>query len=94
MATTKQIPDTAVCMCNKICGITDELRDHWLAKQTDAEFKQMMSLTVSQQRMSRAVRRMTEEKPEGITLKELADKLSLSSSAVSVMVERDRKSVV
>lgn len=79
--------DQVVRLCTEIFGIADELRDYCIDKQNSAEEKKMMSLTVSQQRLSRAIWRMTLETPGGVSLKELADKLSLSSSAVSVMVE-------
>lgn len=70
-----------------ICDCADDLRDYWLCRQSEQDIKDIMSLSLSQQRMIRKVWRMTQEHPEGIMLKELADNLSLSSSAVSVMVD-------
>ena len=70
-----------------ICDCADELRDYWLCRQSEQDIKDIMALSLSQQRMLRKVWRMTQNHPEGIMLKELADNLSLSSSAVSVMVD-------
>ena len=70
-----------------VCDCADELRDYWLFRQSKQAIKELMALSASQQRMIRKVWRMTRENPEGIMLKDLADKLSLSSSAVSVMVD-------
>ena len=70
-----------------ICGCADELRDYWLAQQSEHDISEIMSLSISQQRMLRKVWRMTMERPEGVMLRELAEQLSLSCSAVSVMVD-------
>ena len=70
-----------------ICGCSDELRDYWLAQQSEHDLSEIMSLSISQQRMLRKVWRMTMERPEGVMLRELAEQLSLSCSAVSVMVD-------
>ena len=70
-----------------ICDCADELRDYWLIRQPKRDFNAISSLSISQQRMLRKVWRMTREHPEGVMLRELADKLSLSCSAVSVMVD-------
>ena len=70
-----------------ICGCADEFRDYWLSNQSEQDIKDIMSLSLSQQRMLRKVWNMTQSQPEGVMLKELAEKLSLSSSAVSVMVD-------
>ncbi|MBE6392037.1 MAG: MarR family transcriptional regulator [Lentisphaerae bacterium] len=70
-----------------ICDCADELRDYWLVRQSEQDIKDIMALSISQQRMIRKVWRMTRSRSEGIMLKELAEKLSLSSSAVSVMVD-------
>ncbi|MBE6356447.1 MAG: MarR family transcriptional regulator [Lentisphaerae bacterium] len=76
-----------VNICRNICSLTDELRDLWLRKQSVGDVNSFMNLTVSQHRMLRAVWRLTSSRPEGIMLRDLAEKLGLSSSAVSVMVE-------
>ena len=70
-----------------ICDCADELRDYWLSNQSARAVKEIMSLSISQQRMMRKVWRMNTEQPDGVMLKELAEKLSLSCSAVSVMVD-------
>ena len=70
-----------------ICDCADELRDYWLSHQSEQAVREIMSLSLSQQRMMRKVWRMNAEHPEGVMLKELAEKLSLSCSAVSVMVD-------
>ena len=70
-----------------ICDCADELRDYWLVRQSEQDIKDIMALSISQQRMIRKVWRMTRSRSEGIMLKELAENLSLSSSAVSVMVD-------
>ena len=70
-----------------ICDCADELRDYWLGCQSAQAVKEIMSLSLSQQRMMRKVWRMNTEQPEGVMLKELAEQLSLSCSAVSVMVD-------
>ncbi|MBR7155266.1 MAG: winged helix-turn-helix transcriptional regulator [Lentisphaeria bacterium] len=74
-------------MLKSLCYAVDELRDCWLSQQSQEHLSEILSLSASQFRMVTAVRRMTEAHPEGIMLKELAAKLSLSSSAVSVMVD-------
>lgn len=70
-----------------ICDCADELRDYWLGHQSAQSVKEIMSLSLSQQRMMRKVWRMNMEQPDGVMLKDLAEKLSLSCSAVSVMVD-------
>ncbi len=70
-----------------ICGCADELRDYWLAQQSAKDVSAIMALSISQQRMLRKVWRMTAERQDGVMLRELADQLSLSCSAVSVMVD-------
>ena len=70
-----------------VCDCADELRDYWLCRQSAQAIREISALSASQQRMIRKVWRMTRECPNGVMLKDLADKLSLSSSAVSVMVD-------
>ena len=74
-------------VCRQICMLADDLRDCWLQQCSPETRREIMMLTISQQRMLRTVWRMTETNPKGIMLKELAERLSLSCSAVSVMVE-------
>ena len=70
-----------------LCDCADELRDYWLARQSEQDIRDIMALSISQQRMIRKVWRLTQSRTEGIMLKELAENLALSSSAVSVMVD-------
>lgn len=79
--------ENAAGICRQICMLADEMRDTWLQKQSRRKIKEIMSLTISQQRMLHAVWRMIRISPQGVMLKELADSLSLSCSAVSVMVD-------
>ena len=79
--------EEATRICRILCQTTDELRDVWLQRQPEQDVKKIMALTISQQRMLRTVWRMTIAAPQGIMLKELASQLSLSNSAVSVMVD-------
>ena len=58
-----------------ICDCADELRDYWLSNQSARAVKEIMSLSISQQRMMRKVWRMNTEQPDGVMLKELAEKL-------------------
>ena len=79
--------DKNIAICRKIFDLTDELRDAWLQHQSSRSAREIMGLTVNQGRLFRAVWRMTESVPQGVMLRDLAEKLGLSSSAVSVMVE-------
>lgn len=79
--------DRTAEICRRICSLADELRDIWLRHLSRKQMREILALTVSQKRMFRTVWRMTEQEPVGVTLKALAGKLSLSSSAASVMVD-------
>ena len=70
-----------------ICWIADEFSDSFFMSKPEDEQHNMLSLSVSQVRMMRAVWRLTMVNPDGVMLRELAETLSLSNSAVSVMVE-------
>lgn len=66
-------------------GAIDRFRERQIiAKEFDVD---IFSLTMSQQRLLRELALNTDSGSEGISLKELAENLNLSSSAVSVMVE-------
>lgn len=65
----------------------DELRDAVILSHSDRQVSEFMALTARQLQLLRAVCRLTRHKPEGISLKTLAEDLKLSSSAVSLMVE-------
>ena len=79
--------DSTLKLQRMICDCADEFRDYWLSNQSEQDIKDIMALSLSQQRMLRNVWNMTQSQPDGVMLKELAEKLSLSSSAVSVMVD-------
>lgn len=74
-------------ICRKICMAADALREIWLKNNTSDNQKAIMALTICQQRMLRVVWQMTSLSPQGIILRDLAKRLRLSSSAVSVMVD-------
>ena len=74
-------------ICRQLVEVSDTLREYWLKNNSQSNQQKIMSLTISQQRMLRVVWQMTCRNPEGVILRELADKLGLSSSAVSVMVD-------
>ncbi len=65
----------------------DELRDAVILSHSDQQVSEFMSLTARQLRLLRAVCRLTRDNADGISLKNLAEELKLSSSAVSLMVE-------
>ena len=77
----------SITICRKLCDLTDELRDMWLQRQSRSRLREITGLTVNQGRLFRVVWRMTENFPQGVMLRDLAERLGLSSSAVSVMVE-------
>ena len=79
--------DESIAICETVCRLADELRDIWLRRQSRRRMREIMALTLSQKRMLRTVLRVTSVHPAGMTLKDLATRLSLSSSAVSVMVD-------
>ena len=68
-------------------GAADRFRGRLLAACVSNFHEDFSSLTVSQERMLRELCLKTTRESEGISLKQLADELGLSSSAVSVMVE-------
>ena len=79
--------DTSTKICRQICSVTDEMRDVWLRQQPFAQARKIMGMTISQQRLLRTIWRKMLTSPQGVMLKELADALKLSCSAVSVMVD-------
>ena len=68
-------------------GAIDRFRERLIPADGGAFDVDIFSLTMSQQRLLRELALCAESSPEGISLKVLAEKLNLSSSAVSVMVE-------
>ena len=79
--------DGDIKICETICGIADELRELWLRNLSKRQMRELMALTLSQKRMLCTVWRAMAIHPAGVTLKTLAERLSLSSSAASVMVD-------
>lgn len=67
--------------------IVDRLRESALDQQRPQEIELAMNLTLRQQQMLRNICHLTAEKPEGVSLKELAASLALTSGAASPMVE-------
>ncbi len=70
-----------------IFEITDLLRDSVLEARPLGDYEVAMDLTTRQKQLIKRVSILTEERPEGISLKELADAMRLTSGAVSAMVE-------
>ena len=68
-------------------GSIDRFRERVISSQPFNFDVDILSLTMSQQRLLRELVLQTGPESEGISLKQLADELNLSSSAVSVMVE-------
>lgn len=67
--------------------IVDRLRESALDQQRPHEIELAMNLTLRQQQLLRNICILTEARPEGGSLKELAASLSLTSGAASAMVE-------
>lgn len=67
--------------------IVDRLRESALDQQQPHEIELAMNLTLRQQQLLRNICILTEMKPEGVSLKELAASLALTSGAASAMVE-------
>ena len=78
-------PDTA--LWRLLFQIVDSLRESALDQQRPHEIELAMNLTLRQQQLLRNICVLTEEKPEDVSLKELAASLSLTSGAASAMVE-------
>ena len=68
-------------------GSVDRFRERIICSHPFNFDVDILSLTMSQQRLLRELALQTGPESEGISLKHLADELNLSSSAVSVMVE-------
>ena len=82
---SKEISD--LNLCRMLNGVAENLREVWLNAQSGGDHKKIMTLTVCQHRLLRMVRQMNNRSNGGVMLKDLAKKLNLSSSAVSVMVD-------
>lgn len=68
-------------------GSIDRFRERMICSHSLSFDVDILSLTMSQQRLLRELALQTDPGSPGISLKNLADELNLSSSAVSVMVE-------
>lgn len=68
-------------------GAIDRFREQLIPAGSNEFDVDIFSLTMSQQRLLRELSLCLDSGSEGISLKNLAEKLNLSSSAVSVMVE-------
>ena len=72
----------------KFFGIADKLRDNVLHTTTTRKNVALMeSLTVRQQKAIMALLLLTENNPEGINLKKLAERLNMTVPATSILVE-------
>lgn len=70
-----------------LADCVDELREAVILSHSDRQVSEFMALTARQIQLIQAVCRLTRNDQEGTSLKELAEELHLSSSAVSLMVE-------
>jgi len=73
--------------CRTLMNVVDNMREAVLCGDPALSDEVFSSLTMSQGRLLRTVDRMTRDSREGVSLKDLAEKLCLSPSTVSVMVE-------
>ena len=72
----------------KFFGIADKLRDNVLHMTTTKKNVALMeSLTVRQQKAIMALLLLTENEPEGVNLKKLAERLNMTIPATSILVE-------
>ena len=77
----------AAALWRLLFQIVDRLRESALDQQQPHEIELAMNLTLRQQQLLRNFCILTETKPEGVSLKELAASLALTSGAASAMVE-------
>ena len=73
--------------CRELIETVDAIQNSVLNRRSADEINLFMRLSISQARLVRILVAMTRDNPGGVPLKELAEQLNLSSSAVSVMVE-------
>lgn len=69
-----------------IFDIGDRLREIAFVAQTSSS-EMLASLTVRQHKVIKEVKELTMERPEGIPLKELAERIKLSAATTSELVE-------
>ena len=73
--------------CRELIETVDAIQRSVLDRRSADEINLFMRLSITQARMVRTIVSMTRDNPDGIPLKGLAERLDLSSSAVSVMVD-------
>ncbi len=78
---------TARDFCRTLMNVVDNMREAAFCGDPALSNEVFSSLTLSQGRLLRTVDRMTRDSREGVSLKDLAERLRLSPSTVSVMVE-------
>lgn len=71
----------------KLFSVVDKLRENVLATSSQKNIDLLESLTMRQSKALVAVLIMTENKPEGVSLKQLAQRLNTTVPATSVLVE-------
>lgn len=71
----------------KLFSVVDQLRENVLATSSRKNIDLLESLTMRQSKALCAVLIMTENKPEGVSLKQLAQRLNTTVPATSVLVE-------
>ena len=67
--------------------ISDLLRDRAYLARSSENFEELSNLTVRQQKVIKEVHTLTQNNPEGVPLKDLAERLGLSAGTVSEAVE-------
>lgn len=67
--------------------VTDQLRNHALSQEPIRDMAFFHALSINQGRLLKMLLHLTHFNPEGVTLKQLAGKLSVSPAAASEMVE-------
>ena len=75
--------DEATRCWRQLFALTDQLRD----QGADGYTQQLVNLTFNQLRMIKIVHVLNRDAPEGITLKTLAEALSITPAAASEMVD-------
>ncbi len=71
----------------RIFECAEQMRDSVIHLSPCEEYETLLDLTISQQRVIRRVRQLTEKEPEGTSLKQLADSMHLTSGTTSALVE-------
>ena len=79
--------DLELLFCRELIEAVEAVQNFVLNRRSADEINLFMRLSITQARMVRTIVSMTRDNPDGVPLKDLAERLSLSSSAVSVMVD-------